>query len=261
MIDLRFGDFYNCFNDLKQVSIDLILTDPPYNISGFDRLKETMWDRELDLTKLEEIFASLLKPRGQVILFCDIHLFVRIYNAFQKHLEFRFRHIWEKGCGMPINLYRPISETEMIAVFKHKKDKVSELTFNPQSMGENGIPYIKRNRIKDIPTRKSRKADYSQNLNGTRFPRTILKAPSKPNMNKPERTNHPTQKPIHLLKKLILGYSNEGDMILDPFSGSGSTHLAAYETGRNAIGYEIKKSYHLEAIKRIERHTAQITLF
>ena len=64
MIDLRFGDFYNCFNDLKPVSIELILTDPPYNISGFERLKETMWDRELDLTKLEEIFASLLKKYG-----------------------------------------------------------------------------------------------------------------------------------------------------------------------------------------------------
>jgi DNA modification methylase len=70
-----------------------------------------------------------------------------------------------------------------------------------------------------------------------------------------------TQKPIKLLKKLILGYSNTDDLILDPFSGSGSTQIAAFDTGRNAIGYEIDKDYYEEAKKRINKHTAQTKMF
>jgi len=214
-----------------------------------------------DRQRLEDIFSTLLKKDGQLLLFCDVHLFVKLYTAFGEKLVFRHHQIWQKPGGMPVNPYRPISETEMIAVFKHKDAKVSHLTFNPYDMGEDGKPYVKRNGIRDIPTRRMKKSIRSINKDGRRYPKTIIQAPSKPNMTKMERTSHPTQKPLSLLKKLILGYSNPHDLILDPFSGSGSTHLACWETGRSAIGYELDRDIHLEAIERINAHTSQTRLF
>jgi len=190
VIDIAQGDFFNSYNKIEAHSISLILTDPPYNVSGFDRLETTKWDKSLNLSLLEEIFSKLLKATGIAIIFCDIHLFNKLYNSFKNTLEYRFHHIWEKGCGMPVNLKRPISETELIAVFKRKNTKVSDLTFNSEAMGENGNPYIKHNRTNDISTRNFKKSDYNQNTSGIRYPRTIIKAPSKPNMEKEERTSH-----------------------------------------------------------------------
>jgi len=72
---------------------------------------------------------------------------------------------------------------------------------------------------------------------------------------------HPTQKPIELMRDLILASSNEGDTILDPFMGSGTTAIAAIRERRNFIGFELNKEYYDKALKRIEAERAQPTLF
>ena len=64
---------------------------------------------------------------------------------------------------------------------------------------------------------------------------------------------HPTQKPVALLKKLIKIFTDEGDVVIDPCAGSGTTLVAAIETGRKAYGFEIKKNYHKEASAFIQR--------
>jgi|SRR5690606_26458020 len=63
---------------------------------------------------------------------------------------------------------------------------------------------------------------------------------------------HPTQKPVGLLKQLIELFTDPGDVVIDPVAGSGSTLVAALETGRNSYGFEIKKNFHMEATKWIE---------
>jgi site-specific DNA-methyltransferase (adenine-specific) len=67
----------------------------------------------------------------------------------------------------------------------------------------------------------------------------------------PESTNHPTQKPVALIKSMLLDYTHEGDTILDPFMGSGTTGVACVQTGRNFIGIEIDPTYFAIAEKRI----------
>lgn len=66
---------------------------------------------------------------------------------------------------------------------------------------------------------------------------------------------HPTEKPVDLLKLYILNSSNDGDVVLDPFIGSGSVPVACIDTKRNYIGFEIDKNYYDIAKKRIESHT------
>ena len=72
---------------------------------------------------------------------------------------------------------------------------------------------------------------------------------------------HPTQKPLSVLKKLINTLTDEGDVIIDPVSGSGSTLLAAHQLNRNSYGFEIKKDFFNQAKKLIEKEKAQMTLF
>ena len=69
---------------------------------------------------------------------------------------------------------------------------------------------------------------------------------------------HPTQKPIELFKYLVLSYSNLGQVVLDPTCGSGTTAIAAYDTGRNFICVEQDATYHARAVKRLEQARAQL---
>ena len=71
---------------------------------------------------------------------------------------------------------------------------------------------------------------------------------------------HPTQKPMVLMRRILLDYTNEGDTILDPFMGSGTTGVACVQTGRNFIGIEIDRTYFEIAKKRIEQAQLQIRM-
>lgn len=72
---------------------------------------------------------------------------------------------------------------------------------------------------------------------------------------------HPTQKPVELMSQLIVASTKEGDTVLDPFMGSGTTAIAAIREKRNFIGFELDKEYYDKACKRIKQERAQLTLF
>jgi site-specific DNA-methyltransferase (adenine-specific) len=72
---------------------------------------------------------------------------------------------------------------------------------------------------------------------------------------------HPTQKPISLLKKLICLFTDEGDTVIDPCAGSGTTLIASYETNRNSYGFECERKFYKDAKKLIADWTAQMTFF
>ena len=79
-------------------------------------------------------------------------------------------------------------------------------------------------------------------------------------MLKPDRTSHPTQKPVGLLSDIICGLSNPSETILDPFAGSGSTLVACHRLGRVGIGFELSPEYFKMAKKRLEIETRQAVL-
>ena len=81
------------------------------------------------------------------------------------------------------------------------------------------------------------------------------------NMKNKDIRIHPTQKPLGLFEKILLDYSKENDLILDCFSGSGTTAVACYNTYRNFICVEKDREYHKKSIERLEQEKAQIRLF
>ena len=88
----------------------------------------------------------------------------------------------------------------------------------------------------------------------------VIESPNKTCMEYSERTEHPTQKPVALFITLIKWLTNEGDLILDPFIGSGTTAIAAIRTNRHYIGMEISPEYCAIADERIRAEQAQLRL-
>ncbi len=127
---------------------------------------------------------------------------------------------------------------------KNKFDKENKKTYNPQKT--KGKPYkSKAHKLKTQNIYGQLENPSTENKTGDRYPTSIIK------FNNPQKSNHPTEKPIDLLEWLIKSYSNENDLVCDFTMGSGSTGLACINTNRDFIGVELNKDYFDIAKKRI----------
>jgi DNA modification methylase len=230
---LILSDCFEYLPKIKKSSVDLILTDPPYNISkssNFHKISETAsdelktkytshkidfgyWDKEIDLDQLFFEFYRILKPGGTVIIFFDIWK-SGIVKEFALKNKFKQPRIgqWLKTNPVPIN-----SKTNYLS-------NCSEYFFT----------FIKGKN----PTFNSK---YDMGIYC--FPLCHGK----------ERLDHPTQKPLELIKELLIKHSNLEDLVLDPFSGTSTLAVASMETGRNWICVERDKNYYELSKSRIEK--------
>ena len=256
-IQLYCGDWFTLFPRIEPKSVDLILTDPPYG--GVLKEKQS-WDSQVDLLKMEMTFDKVLKENGLIISFCNLPLMRKILDTFIR-FSMRSHHVWHKSSAMPVNKFLPLPDAELILVMKRTGVKTSETTWNPTEAMPCGKPYFKKSNITESPTRRMVKSEISVNKDGSRWITTVLTATNKPNMELEQRSKHPCQKPEYLLRQLIRTYSNEGDLVLDPFVGSGSTLISAYKENRRSIGFEREERYYNEAKRRINEHISQLNFF
>ena len=239
-IDLRLGD---CFEGLKSIpdhSIDCIVTDPPYGNTNCD------FDCIVDEPALLRELKRVIKPNRAVCIFCMLRMAVRLINIDPKW--FRYEWIWAKqrGIGFLQANKRPLRAHELLLVFGD-----GEPFYNPlKTAGKARKMAVWHGRQTHYTKLKSH---YSNSNNGDRYPTTILPYDNVNYVN----NVHPTQKPADLCEYLIRTYSNAGDVILDPFAGSGTTAVAAINSDRSFIGWERDEGYYNAAVKRIE--TAKIT--
>lgn len=222
----------DCLKLIKQIpsnSVDLILIDPPYEISrptnfqsgeetgrDTDRFRISMdfgeWDK--NFTGLEVVIKEgyrILRQGGTMICFYDLWKIETLKNLYDSNKFKQVRFIeWMKTNPVPINSkINYLTNAREVAVSAIKGSKP---TFN--SSYDNGL--------------------YS-------YPICAGK----------ERTIHPTQKPLSLITDLVLKHSNEGDVILDCFMGSGTTGVACKNTNREFIGMELDEKYFEIACNRI----------
>lgn len=155
----------------------------------------------------------------------------------------------------------PLKDFEIISAFSggsmgHASllgDK--RMTYNPQGV-THCHKVVKNAKGKfggTVGARPSHKDEYV--AEAADYPRAILDFASETD------TFHPTQKPLDLLRYLVLTYSNEGDTILDNTCGSGTTCVAALKEHRHFIGFELNKEYYDKAVKRINDELRQPTLW
>lgn len=220
------GDCFKILPKIPARSIDAVIADPPYGTTDLP------WDVSVDLKAFWSEVGRVLKPCGVVVLFSQQPLTTDLINSNRK--QFRYELVWAKNraTGHLDAKRRPMRAHEHVLVFS---DKFKGTTYNPQKTP--GKPYTSRSHASrhyghHTPT-------VTRNETGERYPRSVLHFAGAPL----ERGMHPTQKPVDLLRWLVLTYTHPGERVLDPFSGSGTTGVACALEGRAYVGIEQDASY------------------
>ena len=224
MYKLINGNAIEIMKTLKDESIDAIITYPPYNISR-DNNFATMgragidfgeWDKDFDLTSWIKVAEPLLKKGGNIVIFNDWKNMTNITQSLEENgFDVKDLIRWKKTNPMPRNRDRRFITDYEVAVWAVKKG--AKWTFNRLS------------ETYEIPEILGRLTPKSEKIYG----------------------GHPTQKPIYVMKWLIERLTNEGDVVLDPFMGSGTTGVACKELNREFIGIELDEKYYNIAYNRI----------
>jgi DNA modification methylase len=219
MMRVECGDCLLLLANLEQSSVDLILTDPPYNISRANQF-QTMgragidfgeWDKDADLLSWLSPAVSAIKPGGSLVVFNDWkNLGLIAEAAEQVGLETKDLLRLEKTNPMPRNRDRRYITDFELAVWFVKPG--AKWVFNRQD------PAYQR----------------------PKFVHSV------------DKGLHPTQKSLGLMEDLVRIHSNPGDLIVDPYAGSGTTGVAAKRLGRRFFGIEIDPDYAAQAARRIE---------
>jgi site-specific DNA-methyltransferase (adenine-specific) len=214
-------------------SVQLILADLPYGTTA------CKWDSIIDLDLLWKQYKRIIKDNGAIILTASQPFTTKLISS--NYEMFRYEWIWEKTLFSNFALVKkqPAKLHENILVF-YKKQPI----YNPQM--QEGKPYTDKPRKRTMGVINDaigiKKAIDNK---GERYPSSVQKFSNGNN-----KTEHPTQKPLELMKYLINTYSNEKDMVLDNTMGSGTTCVAAKELNRKFIGIEKDANYYEIACQR-----------
>ncbi len=242
------GDCFEALKALPEKSVDLLIADPPYNLDkdfGGSKFRHMNDSDYLEYTdKWVRAVLPLLKDTATVYVCCDWQSSGAVSTVLGRYFKIRNRITWqrEKGRGASKNWKNGCEDIWFATV----SDKY---TFN--------VDAVKlRRRVVAPYKRDGAPRDWEETADGkfrTTCPSKFWDDISVPYWSMAENTAHPTQKPEKLLAKLILAGSNEGDMVLDPFAGSGSTCGTAKKLGRRFIGVELNPQYCVWAQLRLER--------
>lgn len=233
----------DCLEGMKRLpdsSIDMILCDLPYGVT------QNKWDCVIPFKQLWAEYKRIIKDNGAIVLF-GTQPFTS-YLVMSNPKMFKYEWIYQKtNPSGHLNAKRmPMKYHENILVFYEKQP-----TYNPIKTTGHKRKISKGRIVKKEDVGKgcygvqgkSKKYDSTE-----RYPSSIQLFSN--GLMKQKRL-HPTQKPVELLEYLIKTYTNEGEVVLDNCMGSGSTCVAAINTGRDYIGYEIDKGYYEIARQRI----------
>lgn len=230
-------DALTFLRNLPDQSVDAVITDPPYETTSLHFDQQTVnWPA---------LWAEILrvaKPHAPIVMFAAGKFTPRLIMS--NEAIWRYNLVWEKtlaGRSLDANR-RPLATHEDIVVFCQN----GYGTYNPQKT--TGHPR------KVGGGNDSNAKQFGQHLklaydSTERHPTSVLKFA---NGHGGQETLHPTQKPVDLMRWLVRTYSNPNDVVLDPFSGSGSTGVAAIIEGRQFCGCEFDAEYHRKALKRLE---------
>lgn len=233
-----------------------VITDPPYNENI-----NAQWD------STDYRFVPLLQnyctATATALIFCSLPGGFELHNSMTRNgWRWRSDFVWAKvSGGFKVSDYTPRPSHELIFAYSRPVNRVSELTFNGWDAGEPGETYQKINTSRKgdtqaVYTKPSLELSHSHE-SGQRWIKSVLAGREKPVMNWNERTTHPTQKPLELVEKLCKLVANDGDLILEPFAGSGTTLIACETTGRTCYAIEREPEYADIIISRFEALTGK----
>ena len=232
------GDAMELIKELQDESIDLVVTDPPYNIGGGNKRTKVgnklvsnkeawgKWDifgvDEYDIfifNILEECYR-VLKDGGSLYFFTAREMNGYFCNYATRKVGFHYN-----------NSIAMVKSNPLPSFSKSNYRNAFELAFFVSKGKPSALNFLSQKRMHNV---------YYHQIGSTK------------------ETKHPTEKPVNLFKKLILVSSNEEDVVLDPFMGSGTTAIASMQTNRNYIGFEMDDEYIEEINKRIKKEESKM---
>jgi site-specific DNA-methyltransferase (adenine-specific) len=238
---------------LEDHIFDHCITDPPYNISGYDHKKKigwlksnTTWESKKKFIKIDEKWDSfsnndyfdfclefiieltrVVKINGNIIIFGSYHNIYKLGFIIEMlGLKIVNSLVWYKRNAFPNVTQRMFCESteQMIWAVNNNTKKAKNWTFN----------YSELKKLTE---------------NGKQM-RNMWDIPMTP-LNEKEFGKHPSQKPLQVMDRLIIGCTNNGDLVLDPFCGSGSTLVSAKNNNRHFYGIDSNNEYVKLAQKRL----------
>lgn len=250
--ELFHGDAIKILKSLPDGSIDHCITDPPYNISGYDNKKKigwlnsnSYWTKEKKFSKIDanwdkftnndyEFFTAswlkevsrVLKPNGNIIIFGTYHSIYKIGSILDTMGKKIINSIvWYKRNAFPNVTQRMLCESTEYAIWavNNSQKNAKNWVFNYHDL---------------------------KKINGGTQMRNMWDIPSTPSSER-KHGKHPSQKPVAVLNRLVIGASNKNEIILDPFVGSGTLPVVAKTLGRKFIGIDNEKKYLEIAKKRL----------
>ena len=242
------GNAFEILNSVPKGFVDLLIVDPPYNLSkvyGSKSFKKMGNEEYTSFThRWIEAVRHTLKPNASIYVCSDWQTSLIVGKVLGNFFTIQNRITWqrEKGRGAMHNWKNSMEDIWFATV------SPKEFTFNVENVKMRRrviAPYKKDGVPKDWEKREN------GNFRDT-FPSNFWDDISIPYWSMPENTDHPTQKPEKLFAKLILASSNSGDIILDPFVGSGTSAVVAKKLGRRFIGIECEEEFCAYAQKRLE---------
>lgn len=239
-------DLFEVLDLLPESFVDLMFIDPPYNM--YKRFNSSSFSR----TSIDEYcdyidswlgrLVRLLKPDASVFICGDYYSSTSIHLIARKYLKIINRITWqrEKGRGAKRNWKNSSEDIWFLAASEKYKFHVDRVKEKRAVIA----PYRVDGQPKDWEDTEDGKFRLTH-------PSNIWTDLSVPYWSMPENTEHPTQKPEKLLAKIILACSDEGDVVFDPFAGSGTTMVTAKKLGRNFLGVELDEHFAVLAEKRL----------
>lgn len=231
--------------EVNDSSIDLIFVDPPYNIGKNFNGRKDKWPSDKSYIDWCYTWIDLclkkLKPDGSFYVMTSTQFMPYFDLYLRDKIEILSRLVWSyDSSGVQAKKYYGSMYEPILFCVKDKK----KYTFNSADILIEAKTGAKR---KLIDYRKNPPQQY----NSKKVPGNVWEFP-RVRYRMDEYENHPTQKPISLLKRIIKASSNQGDVVLDPFSGTFTTSYVAKSLGRNSIGIDIEEEYVKIGLRRLQ---------
>ncbi|MBI9072481.1 MAG: site-specific DNA-methyltransferase [Melioribacteraceae bacterium] len=241
-------DLFEVIDFLPDKFVDILFLDPPYNMYksfNSNKFKEMSIEGYSEwIDSYISKFVRILKPTASIYFCGDWRSSTSIHLILEKYFKIRNRITFEreKGRGAKTNWKNNSEDIWFATVSDRYVFNVDDVKLKRKVMApyrnDNGDP-----------------KDWKESDNGSfrlTHPSNIWTDISIPFWSMPENTEHPTQKPEKLLAKIIIASSNKGDVIFDPFLGSGTTSVTAKKLRRNYVGIELDETFACLAEKRLE---------
>ncbi|MFT5644022.1 MAG: site-specific DNA-methyltransferase (adenine-specific) [Janthinobacterium sp.] len=220
---------------IPDASIDLILTDPPYNLGkdyGNESDQQSVADYLCWTEQWIEAALPKLKPNGSLYIFLTWRFSPEIFVMLKQRMMMMNEIIWDRrvpSMGGSVRSYTSVHDT--VGFFVNRKDYYFDLDAIR-------IPY-------DAATKKARSRSIFVGAKWLELgynPKDVWSV-SRLHREHPERAEHPTQKPLEIIERMVKASCPPGGVVLDPFMGSGTTAVAARRCGRHYVGFELNPVY------------------